>query len=485
MNNGRFFLIFLFAVTAQLFPTHAVGRLKFGLNPSNAPPLLYQFENNGSPIPTGGLIYEISAAIGEELGEDYTIDRVPRKRIAQQIVENRVDLICHNSTRWRHAFANGASWSSPLFATSNVLVSTAPIHFENADQIKGITIGTVENYVYADLEERFQNKDLQRSDSASIEVNVKKLLNDRISYIILGEQEYVYFKSLYPRLVRSSFDFDKTDIRCSLSRKSSLSLTRLNRAIANLHRKKVFQKILERYSNPETSPKPFSYGLNSNDSPPFVFFEKNGHNMIAVRGGLFFDIGREIGKRIHRPVNFELLPRGRLDARLASGQIEMVCYDTEAWAGEYAKQYHWSQPIFRQSDFIVSLRNDKEAAKVRSLDNLKGKRLGTVLNFVYPALSPYFENRSVLREDAGSGAANLEKLFAQRIPFIVLNNLEYKYYDSKHPRLQRAPFEIDSVDVKCAVSKKSDLKIEEVNAAIQELQKSGKMQKIFSPPYEH
>lgn len=485
MKNDRLLLNLLLAVIVQLMPIFASGSLKFGLNPSNAPPLLYQFDNNGSPIPTGGLIYEVSVAIGDELGEDYSIEPVPRKRIAKQIVDNRVDLICHNSTRWRHAFADGALWSSPLFSHSNALVSTAPITFESAEQIKGITIGTVDNYVYADLEDRFKSKDLQRSDSSSVEVSVKKLLNDRVQYIILGELEYIYFKSLHPRLVRSTFDFDKTEIKCSLSRKSSLSEARLNRAIANLHRKKVFQKLLERYSNPATLPKSFSYGLNSNDSPPFVFFDKTGNNLITVRGGLFFDIGREIAKRIHRPVSFELLPRGRLDSRLASGQIEMVCYDNELWAGEYAKHYHWSQPIFSQSDYIVSLRSDKAAAKVRSLDNLKGKRIGTVLNFVYPALTPYFENGSLQREDAGSGAANLEKLFAQRIPFIVLNNLEYKYYESKYSRLQKAPLEIDSVDVKCAVSKNSDLKIEQINAAIQDMQKSGKLHKIFSPPYQH
>nr|BFD61890.1 hypothetical protein BdHM001_05710 [Bdellovibrio sp. HM001] len=484
MNISRLTQIILFSVTAQLVPVFAVGGLKFGFNPSNAPPLLYQFENNGNPIPTGGLIYEVSVAIGDELGEDYTIERIPRKRIAQQIVENRVDLICHNSTRWRHEFADNVLWSTPLFTTSNVLVSTTAIPFEKVSQITGITIGTVENYVYADLEDRFNNKELQRSDSASIEVSVKKLLNDRVSYIILAEPEYIYFKSRYPRLVRSSFSFDQTDIQCSLSRKSSLSLDRLNRAIANLHRKKVLQRILERYSNSATMPQPFSYGLNSNDSPPFIFFEKNGHNLNRVRGGLFFDIGREIAKKLRRPVHFELLPRGRLDARLAAGLIEMVCYDNEAWAGEYAKQYQWSQPIFRQSDLIVSLRNDKADTKVRSLEDLKGKRLGTVLNFVYPALSPLFENRSVLREDASSGASNLEKLFSQRIPFIVLNNLEYQYYESKHPHLQRAALEVDPVDVKCAVSKKADLKIQEVDAAIRELQSSGRMQKIFSPPYE-
>ncbi|WP_050792893.1 transporter substrate-binding domain-containing protein [Bdellovibrio bacteriovorus] len=484
MDSRRFFLILVFLVVCQGHSTEAAGGIKFGFNSSNAPPLLFQFENQNTPIPTGGLIYEVSVAIGEELGGDYSIVRIPRKRIATNIINNKIDLICHNSVRWRHPFADGALWSKPLFTHTNVLVGLTTVPFVSPDQIKG-TIGTVENYVYADLEDRFKSKELQRSDSPTIEVSIKKLLTGRVPYILLSDIEYTYFKSLYPSLQRSTFALDKTDIQCSLSKKSRLTLSRLNRAIDRLHEKQVFSKIVKRYSDPETTPKPVSYGLNSNDSPPFIHFDKTSEVDGTVRGGVFFDIALEIGKRIQRPINFVLLPRGRLDARLASGQIELVCYDTEAWAGQYAQQYHWSTPIFRQSDFIVGHQADPKVAKIRTLEDLKGKRIGAVLNFVYPALTPYFEDKSLEREDAGSGAANVEKLSVKRVPLILLNSLEYSYYKSKDSRLQKAPLEIDPVDVKCAVSKKSTLKIEEINLAIQDLVKTGRMQKIFAPSYRH
>lgn len=270
-------------------------------------------------------------------------------------------------------------------------------------------------------------------------------------------------------------------IQCALSKKSSVSLKQLNEIIKRLNKKKVFKEINERYSNRKTMPKPLFYGLNDTNSPPFLLFD-NSTKLPTLRGGLYFDIALEIGKKIKRPLNFRLFPRKRLDSELADGKnIELVCYGTEAWAGEYSDKYLWSVPIFKQSDLIVSIKKKKGNVTFHSLDDLLGKRIGTGLGFVYPSLIPYFKNDQIIREDALSGTANLGKLTLGRIPFIIMNNLQYNYYKKNYPNLQSAPFELDPIDVKCAVSKHSNLKINELNSAILDLKKSGKLQKIFFP----
>jgi ABC-type amino acid transport substrate-binding protein len=451
--------------------------LKFGFNPSNSPPLLYQFENDSFPIATGGLIFEVSVAIAEELDDDYSLVRIPRKRIPAQLNNNKIDLICHNSMDWGHAFNDEVTWSKPLFTYANVLVGKKEIRYNWPEQVVDAKIGTVENYMYTEFEPLFKTQTITRDDAPSVLISLKKLLADRVDYVVMSEIEYNYHKATHPQLHRSTFLIGKTEIRCSLSKKSPLSLVRLNRAIDQLTRKKVFEKIYARYLDAKTVPEPISYGLNSEHSPPFLLLESE--HPLVVKGGLFFDIGLEVGKSIKRPVTFVLLPRGRLDARLAEGQIVLVCYNNEVWAGEYAKQYDWSMPIFRQSNYIVGLKGSKADPPVPSLAELKGKRVGTTLNFVYPTVTPYFEDGSIIREDAGSGTANVEKLIGMRVPYILLNNLEYDYHKKLNPKIQRAPFEIDPVDVKCAVSKKSDLKIEEINAAIAEMKRTGRMQRIF------
>lgn len=470
----------MFAVSPHIGSGLPVAHtLKFGFNPSNSPPLLYQFENQSFPIATGGLIFEISVAIAEDLDEDYALVRTPRKRIPEQLNGNRIDLVCHNSPEWGHAFSNEVVWSKPLYTYSNVLVAKKEITQNWPEQVAYVRIGTVENYFYREFEPLFKTQTLTRENAPSVAISVKKLLADRVDYAVMSDIEFNYYKARHPQLHRSSFVIGKTDIRCSLSKKSSLSLQRLNKTIDQLTRRKVFEKIYARYLDPKANPEPFSYGLNSEHSPPFLLLESE--IPLEVKGGLFFDLGLEIGKRIKRPVTFVLLPRGRLDARLAEGQIVLVCYNTEVWAGEYAKMYDWSIPIFKQSNYVVGLKDSKSDPLVNSFMELKGKRVGTTLNFVYPAAAPYFEDGSIIREDAGSGTANVEKLIGMRVPYIVLNNLEYMYHKKLNPKIERAPFEFDPLEVKCAVSKKSDIKIDKINEAIVEMKRTGRMQKIFFP----
>ncbi|MNS97661.1 hypothetical protein D3C72_1320020 [compost metagenome] len=87
----------------------------------------------------------------------------------------------------------------------------------------------------------------------------------------------------------------------------------------------------------------------------------------------------------------------------------------------------------------------------------------------------------MIREDAGSGYANIEKLNSKRLSYVIVNNLEFNYYKNKYPNLQKAYFDFDRVDAKCAVSKRSDIKIEKLNAAILDMKRQGRLQKIFFP----
>lgn len=459
--------------------SHA-SMIKFGLDSAYSLPLLYQFENQNMGIATGGLMYEMSGALGEELHENYSVTTLPMLRLSSEVINGNIDLTCHSTPKWQPSLSEEAEWSKPLYTYSTILVGKKEIPFDRADRLVNIKIGTVEGQVYADLEDKFKSKILQRVEGTTVLANLNKLLDNRLDYIVMSEVEYNFYKGTYPVLKRSSFVVDKTDIQCARSKKSSITLKKLNEAIDRLNKKQVFQKIYKRYINPKSNLKPIMYGLNDTNSPPFLIYDSNTEYP-TIQGGLFFDIGLELGKKLKRPIKFMLSPRKRLDSGLADGRIELVCYNNEAWAGEYAKDYLWSLPIFKQSNYVVSNSKYKGNADLKTLKDLKGKTLGTTLGFIYPHLMPYFKDGSIIREDVLSGSANLSKLNAARIPFIILNNLEFNYYKKKFPDLQRAPFEIDPVIVKCAISKKSDLKLDAVNSAIRELKKSGRMQEIFLP----
>lgn len=472
------FLIFIYVIAPHLIADAHATNIKFGIDASHAPPLLYQFEDPNFSMATGGLVYEITVAIAEALNQSYSISALPESRMIRDLKHGNIDLVCYISPEWDRASKNDLLWSDPIYTYSNVLVGKKEIPFKNFNQLSNISIGTVENYYYHELEDKFKNKLLRRDDSSSTIAGLKKLLDNRLEYVVMTEVEYNLYKTTYPQLQKSSFTLDKTDVFCSLSKNSSLSLKKLNQTIAHLKSKKEFQKIYTRYSNSQTATRPISYGMNDSNSPPFLRID-NSTETPAIQGGLFFDLGLEIGRKLKRPIHFMLSPRKRLDAGLASGEIELVCYNTEAWAGSYAKDYNWSVPIFEQTNLVVGLKTSMKNTPLNSLKDLKGKTLGTALGFVYPALIPYFKDGAIKREDAPSGMANIEKLHSGRIQYIVLNNLEYNFYRKQYTDLKEAPFVIDPINVKCASSKKSDLKISDINTAIKELKESGRLHKVF------
>ncbi len=480
MKKFLFFFISIYVLVSHLTSEAGAAHIKFGIDKSSTAPLLYQFDDPNFSLATGGFIYEVTVAIAEDLNQDYSVLPLPGSKMIQDLKEGNLDLVCHSSSEWNSAFKDEFLWSNTLYTNSDVLVGIKEIQFKNPEHVTNITIGTVEKVFYHELEEKFKNKVLQRDDSATVTESLKKLLDNRIDHIVMSEIEFNFYKTIYPQLQKSSFTLNKSEIQCSLSKKSSVPLKKLNKAIANLKNKKEFQKIYTRYSNSKTIPRPIMYGMNDNNSPPFLQFDNSTETPI-IQGGLFFDLGLEIGRKLKRPIRFMLSPRKRLDSELADGVIELVCYNTEAWAGSYAKDYNWSIPIFKQSNLIVGLKKTMSDLHLKSLKDLKGRTLGTALGFVYPALSPYFKDGRIKREDAISGADNIAKLLSERVQYIVLNNLEYNYYRKKHSNLQEAPFEIDPINVKCASSKKSDLKITDINAAVLKSKKTGRLQKVFLP----
>lgn len=478
MKTFLIYFILIYVLISRISADARAANIKFGIDASHSPPLLYQFEDPNFSLATGGLTYEITVTIAEALNQGYSILALPESRMIRDLKQGEIDLACYISPEWNRASKDDLLWSDSIYTYANILVSKNEISFKNLNQLSNLSIGTVENYYYHQLEDKFKTQILQRDDSPSMMAALKKLLDNRLDFVIMTEIEFNLYKMTYPQLQKSSFTLDKTDVFCSLSKRSLLSLKKLNQTIAHLKNKKEFQKIYDRYSNSKTIPRPIAYGMNDSNSPPFLQIDNRTETPV-IKGGLFFDLGLEMGKKLKRPIQFILSPRKRLDSGLANGEIELVCYNTEAWAGSYAKDYNWSIPIFEQTNLVVGLKPNMKKAHLKSLKDLKGKTLGTALGFIYPALAPYFNDGSIKREDALSGMANIEKLNSGRVQYIVLNNLEYNFYRKQYTNLQEAPFVIDPINVKCASSKKSDLKLSDINNAIKESNKAGRLRKIL------
>lgn len=207
---------------------------------------------------------------------------------------------------------------------------------------------------------------------------------------------------------------------------------------------------------------------------PFIEI-KNPLSRPEIQRGILKDFGEALFREMGLSYKIIPLPKRRMIPELLSGEISLICYSNEAWLPSIKDQVTWSNEIFTNANYLVS--NGKN--KAQKISDLYGKRVGAIVNFYYPSLDPYFEKGQIYRENGPNNESNIEKLLHDRIDYLILSNLEFEYHHKLHPQLTATDLHIDQVKVKCALSKKSKIQIDQLNKAIETLRKTGALDRIF------
>jgi len=95
----------------------------------------------------------------------------------------------------------------------------------------------------------------------------------------------------------------------------------------------------------------------------------------------------------------------------------------------------------RQGHEKAEARRRQPSIAIRSPEQLFGRRLGTLLNYVYPELEPYFADRRIQRDDSPTLAASLLKLEHGRIDALIDTDLSV-FYLTEHMK-PATPLRID------------------------------------------
>lgn len=224
----------------------------------------------------------------------------------------------------------------------------------------------------------------------------------------------------------------------------------------------------------QAKPKEIYLGISSASALPYVESVTQG-GKVQVTGGILKNLAEALFKEMDISPVLVVLPKKRVAPDLISGDIGAVCYANESWYPGLEKKLFWSKEITTNTNLIVST-NKKPLKKI---EDLHGEQVGTVVNFIHKNLEPYFEKNLIQRENGPDNESNLQKLIHGRIKYILLPSLEYTYHKKKYPQLVGHDLGIDTVDIKCAVSKKADLDLVRLNQVIDKLKKNGTIDKIF------
>lgn len=184
-------------------------------------------------------------------------------------------------------------------------------------------------------------------------------------------------------------------------------------------------------------------------------------------------LGAALARQLGRSVQYVELPRTRLMQALENGDGDILCSYLPEWL---PGDVDWTRAFIPISEIVVTLPRVKPPAK---LEDLRGKRLGTVLGFRYPELEKII-GKDYIRDDAPSAPLSVRKWLAGRFDYLVTPATSFnKQVAQGHVPPGYHTLQVYEVHTRCAVSRKSKFTAEEFNTAINALEKSGELAKIL------
>jgi polar amino acid transport system substrate-binding protein len=207
------------------------------------------------------------------------------------------------------------------------------------------------------------------------------------------------------------------------------------------------------------------FSFHDGNHPPYAMIEQ-----YELKDGIIRDLAIELSRQLKVPCQFVYTTRKRLDLDMKNGRINVRMNSKPEWTPDRDK-YFWTNAYIRDRNLFAGFPGTE---KIISLNELKGKRIGTILGFSYPGIKSQLDSNFFIRDDAVNLQSNLERLQIKRIDLILESDvlLMYAIRNQKlNFRLSRLV--IDTNDLRLALSSRCPVNGEQMNQALLQLAKKG------------
>lgn len=206
----------------------------------------------------------------------------------------------------------------------------------------------------------------------------------------------------------------------------------------------------------------------TNHGPPLLQFEEG-----AIKGGLLVDIEQALARRMGLKALHIPMPSLRVPAALRAGSADLLCYTRPEWIDG---EFRWSRSFLETTEVLAATR---EAPPIRRLEDLRGKPVGTVRGYRYPALDKTLRGE-YQRLDAADMRANLDKLVAARMHYALTDRFVLREWQRRHPGAGlREELAIAHFSTACALSPHSYLSLPQLDAALDAMAREGELRAIL------
>ncbi len=220
----------------------------------------------------------------------------------------------------------------------------------------------------------------------------------------------------------------------------------------------------------QSPPPPLRFVAATNNTLPIAEFD--AHERLV--GGIAKDLGELIAAGLGRPVSFVPLPSKRVSAALLAGDADAICFALPEWL---QGDFRWTRGLIPDASLVAAHSN---APALRSLEQLAGQPLGTVLGYSYP-LAEQALGKALKRADVPSMAANLRRLAAGRVRYALVEKTSLQFFLHEQPTAPvRIAWVIDRFDARCAFSSRSGVPFAELAQVLDRLVSDGSVERMLA-----
>lgn len=225
--------------------------------------------------------------------------------------------------------------------------------------------------------------------------------------------------------------------------------------------------------SPSKSPPVLRITVSTGWGPPFL--------VPAARGsyrGLIPDWYEALAAGLGRRLVLDYVPPRRV-ALQASTQ-DLRCFGAREW-GPLERGFVETAEPFMTVDEVLAGPADGEVPD--PLDRLAGRRIGTVIDYSYPALAADFASGRLQREDAPTEIKMLQKQLQGRSDYVVIRRLTLDYLQRQDPqwrRLQASPVRVSSTHLYCAVREAGSITPAQLATVQDRLLREGQLQRLLA-----
>lgn len=206
-----------------------------------------------------------------------------------------------------------------------------------------------------------------------------------------------------------------------------------------------------------------------NHTMPLAQFSGN-----QLTGGILKDLGDALAARMGRTARFIGVPSRRVGMMLSHGEADGVCLVQPHWIDG---DFHWSAAIIPTGGVVLA-RSD--APPIRRLEDLRGKKVGTVGGYRYRYIEPLL-GKDFLRDDAPSTEHNLRKLLAGRTQYVLMELSTAAYQVKQDARGSlRLDITYENDMARCAFSQQSAIAYADIKRATDSLVAERGIEKIMA-----